>query len=620
MQETEFIAQNKKKWKDLEFELEQDNKDPEKLLELFIQTTDDLSYSYTHYPNRSVRHYLNGFARSIHAKLYANRRRKKNAFIAFWQTELPQALYHARKQLTLSLCIMALGVLIGVVSCIFDDGFPAIVLSERYVQMTEELIAQGNPLGVYGLDDNPLHMFLSIAWNNIQYAFGAFVLGALYGIGTVYALLSTGIMVGAFTMFFVKKGLFSQMFFAVMLHGTLELGTIVIAGGAGLLLAKAIMFPGSYTRMESLVTAGRMGIRIMIAVAIFLFYAALIEGYLTRYTEASNWMRGGLILFSAMILIGYFVIYPLVLVRFGWIDSQPREEVSGSLHSTISLERVKSANEIIADALSLFFRNAGPLFRIAAGFSLLGVAALVLCNKGIIHYLFDFPSGSLQEFYVWRLYRPLYESNSYSYLLLAALILSGAIFFSSQRIHGIFQPKSMRLWGHVLLTSCAVGVLLTAAVQADAILRALLLFLLLPVALFIVIVSQRSNMFLFGAIARVFRLIFAQLGNFLLCQCIIVVLHYLILLFTQSAIVELVMYFVQINVPSSLYLAAEVPHMAFAFLVMFILVVIMQFTMLVLFLFYSSANEVNTAELLMRRIRNIGNRRNVYGVAQEDHA
>ena len=55
MKETKFIEQNKEKWMEFEDMLRENRHDPEKLNDLFIQITDDLSYARTFYPNRSVR-------------------------------------------------------------------------------------------------------------------------------------------------------------------------------------------------------------------------------------------------------------------------------------------------------------------------------------------------------------------------------------------------------------------------------------------------------------------------------------------------------------------------------------------------------------------------------------
>ena len=78
MRETSFIKQNKEKWKEFEQILENKNKDPDKLNELFIQITDDLSYSRTFYPNRSVRVYLNNLAQRIFTSIYKNKKSRKN--------------------------------------------------------------------------------------------------------------------------------------------------------------------------------------------------------------------------------------------------------------------------------------------------------------------------------------------------------------------------------------------------------------------------------------------------------------------------------------------------------------------------------------------------------------
>ena len=105
MQETEFIAQNKDKWKEFEDVLMSSNRDPERVTELFIETTDDLSYSRTYYANRSVRVYLNNIAQQAYQVIYKNRKRERGAFMHFWMAELPDALWYNRKALYLSFLI-----------------------------------------------------------------------------------------------------------------------------------------------------------------------------------------------------------------------------------------------------------------------------------------------------------------------------------------------------------------------------------------------------------------------------------------------------------------------------------------------------------------------------------
>jgi uncharacterized membrane protein SpoIIM required for sporulation len=61
------------------------------------------------------------------------------------------------------------------------------------------------------------------------------------------------------------------------LHRT-ELSAIAIAGGAGLLVASAILIPGAMSRSEALVARGRRAIRLIAATVILLLVAGAIEG------------------------------------------------------------------------------------------------------------------------------------------------------------------------------------------------------------------------------------------------------------------------------------------------------------------------------------------------------
>jgi uncharacterized membrane protein SpoIIM required for sporulation len=257
MQETDFILQNKDKWQEFESVLQSKDKDPERLTDLFIETTDDLSFSRTYYPNRSVRVYLNGISQQVYQAIYKNKAREKNIFKKFWLEDLPEAMWHSRKALSWSFLLFVSGVSIGVLSSMYYPEFARIILGDSYIEMTEANIASGDPMAVYK-DSEPIIMFFQIAWNNIRIAFGTFVLGIVFGIGTVYVVFYNAIMFGAFIYFFIERGLFRESFFAIMLHGTLELSMIVVAGCAGFALAKGLLFPGTFTRGQALIHSQEM--------------------------------------------------------------------------------------------------------------------------------------------------------------------------------------------------------------------------------------------------------------------------------------------------------------------------------------------------------------------------
>ena len=113
MRETDFIQQNKGKWQEFEKSLVKKGNNPEKLSELFIETTDDLSFSRTYYPNRSVRVYLNGIAQTVFQKLYKTNRSRRGGFRKYWLETLPDTMWHSRQALLLSFIVFSAAIAIG---------------------------------------------------------------------------------------------------------------------------------------------------------------------------------------------------------------------------------------------------------------------------------------------------------------------------------------------------------------------------------------------------------------------------------------------------------------------------------------------------------------------------
>src|SRR5690349_2560766 len=197
MKETRFIAQNKEKWLESETLLKSPVKDPEKLSNLFTQIVDDLSYSRTYYPNRSVRVYLNKIARQYFSIIYSHRKEKQGQFMRFWLDELPQIVIHSKKELLISLLVFVASLCIGVFSAHNDPQFTATILGPDYIAMTNENIANGDPMAVYKTSPQG-DMFLRITLNNLMVAFRTYVFGLFLAIGTLASLLHNGIMVGCF--------------------------------------------------------------------------------------------------------------------------------------------------------------------------------------------------------------------------------------------------------------------------------------------------------------------------------------------------------------------------------------------------------------------------------------
>ncbi len=360
MKETRFIAQNKEKWLESEKLLASSSKDPEKLSNLFTQVVDDLSYSRTYYPNRSVRIYLNKIAREYFSILYRHHQLKKNSLKIFWLEELPQIMILYRKQMLVSLLVFLMAAAIGVFSSIEDPQFAKTILSDGYVEMTKENIQKGDPMAVYK-KGHQVDMFLGITLNNLMVAFRTYVFGVFLSIGTLAILLYNGIMVGCFQFFFIERGLFAESALSIWLHGTLEISSIIIAGGAGLVLGSGLVFPGTYSRLQAFQLSAMRSLKIMLGITPIFILAAIIESFLTRYTEIPDFIRLLLIIFSAVLIVGYFVIYPWRKSKSGFSHPLAQERLSADDREPIVYAAIKSNAEILKDSFLFYKRKVNTI-------------------------------------------------------------------------------------------------------------------------------------------------------------------------------------------------------------------------------------------------------------------
>ncbi|MEL6862953.1 MAG: stage II sporulation protein M [Bacteroidota bacterium] len=358
MRETSFIKQNKEKWKEFEQTLDRKDTDPDKLNNLFIQITDDLSYSRTFYPNRSVRVYLNNLAQQIFYQIYKNKRTQLGRLTGFWTDELPRLVYEAKSEFQLSLFIFAISFAIGALSSAMDPEFPAVILGDNYVEMTLENIESGDPMAVYK-QRGEFGMALGITANNLFVAFLTFILGVFYGVGTAAIMVSNGIMVGAFQYFFLEQGVFLESFLTIWIHGTLEISAIIIAGAAGLTMGKGLVFPGTLTRIQAFQISARRGLKIMVGIAPLIIAAGIIEGYLTRYTDTPDVIRALFIFLCLSFVLLYFVWYPMQLARRGFRSPVLDTQLPPDRQQAVDFSQIKNSGEIFADIFLVYRKHFG---------------------------------------------------------------------------------------------------------------------------------------------------------------------------------------------------------------------------------------------------------------------
>ena len=277
MREIAFIKQNKEKW--LEFELAifgKAKKNTDDLANLYIQLMNDLSYARTYYPKSKTVVYLNHLASLSYQKIYKTKREDKNRLLEFFKTEVPCLVYEYKRYLLYAFVLFFATVSMGVVSAKFDKDFVRLILGDGYVNMTLENIKKGNPMAVYESGNS--------------------------------------LMLGSFQYFFYEHNVFWQSVRGIWIHGSMEFFAIVIESTAGFILGASILFPKTYSRLNSFKIGFKNSFKIFLSTFPFTIAAGFLEGFITRYSiDMPIWLSSFIILFTLGIISFYYLIYPFIV-------------------------------------------------------------------------------------------------------------------------------------------------------------------------------------------------------------------------------------------------------------------------------------------------------------------
>lgn len=153
-------------------------------------------------------------------------------------------------------------------------------------------------------------MFGFYVFNNIGISFQMFAGGLSLGFGAIYTLFYNGLIIGATFGLVADTDVAKTFFSFVIAHGAFELTGIVLAGAAGLKLGWLLLAPGPYSRMDALKRQGKPAIQIMCAGFLFLFIAAIVEGFwspITALPHSVKFIVGGtlwVLVYAYMLLLG----------------------------------------------------------------------------------------------------------------------------------------------------------------------------------------------------------------------------------------------------------------------------------------------------------------------------
>lgn len=276
---------------------------------LYRAVTSDLALAQREFPRHKVTVYLNQLVARGHAALYRGEPLDFNRLIRFATTDFPRAYRQAWPFILAAMLLLLLPALVAGLITNWQPTASRWLLPAEVQALIPDLeekeLWTEIPVG-----ERP-YASSFIMTNNIRVSFLAFGGGVTAGLLTVYALIFNGLLLGGLTGLTAYYDVGFELWTFVISHGVIELSTIFIAGGSGLMLGWAIIQPGLLRRRDALALAARHAVRLIIGSVPLLVIAGLIEGFISPNENihwAVKWSLGivsGILLYSYLLLAGW---------------------------------------------------------------------------------------------------------------------------------------------------------------------------------------------------------------------------------------------------------------------------------------------------------------------------
>lgn len=267
--------------------------------QLYRRTAADLAIAREEVRDQRLVNYLNYLVGRAHGAIYRSESSGFGVFVSFFRYEFPAVFRKTFRYTLTAFLTFILAAAFAAAACLLDEGF-----ANRIAPRLRQDIADHHNWTESVNRANPIAS-TSIQTNNIQVTFLAFAGGLLAGIGTLWVLAQNGLLLGMVLSLCFRYRFWDIPIF-VSAHGVIELTAIFIAGGAGLLIGKALLMPGELRRIDALVENGRLAIKLILGCIPMLLIAGLIEGFISpaRIAPAYKFSISAL---SAIVMTMYFL-------------------------------------------------------------------------------------------------------------------------------------------------------------------------------------------------------------------------------------------------------------------------------------------------------------------------
>ena len=303
LKSAEFRKEREQSWRELELLLERSQRrgvtaltpeDLERLPLLYRSALSSLSVARAIALDRYLLLYLEDLALRAYLVVYGPRSGLLDGCGDFLRRGFPAAVQAARWHILIALLALLAGTATGFLLTAGDEAWfsafaPPWLAGERGPSSTRaELLSNEIAAPWPGFVSSFLVLANFLFQHNTMVGILSFSLGIFAGVPTLLLTLYQGLMFGAFIALHYDRGLAWEFFGWVTIHGVTEFGAIILCSAGGLLVAEKALFPGRYSRLESLARCSGTAAHLAVGAMLMFFVAAILEGGFRQLVQSTT--------------------------------------------------------------------------------------------------------------------------------------------------------------------------------------------------------------------------------------------------------------------------------------------------------------------------------------------
>lgn len=274
---------------------------------LYRAAVSALSVARSSVLDRSLLEYLEALVARAYLIVYAPKRSMVSVVTGFFEHGFPAAVRRIAWHVAVSAALLLLGAALAFAMVDAD--------LENYHLFVDPAMAQGRDPDatvaelrdtLFGGEGDLLTFASFLFTHNSGIGILTYGLGFLFGLPVVLLLFYNGMMLGAMSALFQRRGLAVEWWSWILPHGGTEMLAIVLCGAAGLAVGHRLVFPGPHSRLYALSSVGRAMGAVVAGSVLMLLLAGLIEGVFRQVVESVP-LRYALAAVLAALWTAYFV-------------------------------------------------------------------------------------------------------------------------------------------------------------------------------------------------------------------------------------------------------------------------------------------------------------------------